>query len=642
MAQLLLCDNGTTQRPYHCTDPPVSLTLHISLAHEQDPGITLHVRRSGPRGPHLRLPLRSHRTHPSWLLRLVVGPQEDSPTSLLATRHLLLSTQHRPNSRVGPRYIQRSRVLVRGLNTQEKVSSASLKASWILARHGKPFTDAEILKDVMVSVLQELSTDKTTDALIASVKQMPLSARTAVRRIEVLSSDIHGDIICALREVDHYSLAIDESTDTTDVAQMCVYVRYFDDKTVSFQEELLFLIPLEGQTTGEILFAKLEEQFRKHSLSLEKINFIVTDGAPSMIGKQRGLVSRLREIVPNIQALHCLIHQSVLCAKLSGELKTVMDKVMRIINYIRGTSSTQHRLFRQLVTESEEASHSDLLLHNDVRWLSKGRALERMCTLLNEIKAFLQTKNSAPATEHLAQLEDKTFMANVAFLTDIFGHLNQLNLQLQGREKTIVDMVEKLEAFIKKLNLFETDMTSKRLLHFPTLKKHAPKEVTKGMVDFVKHVLGEFISRFEDYSSPKEILAFVRDPFSVQANPEFSLIVKETLPSLNEATFELQLTEFHTSSQMRSALQNAQSLCAFWLSCPEDYGEVKKLAFYVLTMFPSTYTCESTFSSMNAIKTHERNRLTNSNLENALRLKVTSLTPDIKKIVKEGKFQYSH
>lgn len=103
--------------------------------------------------------------------------------------------------------------MARGLTTQEKVSSASLKASWILARHGKPFTDAELMKEVMVSVLQELSTDKTADALIANVKQVPLSARTAVRRIEALSADVHAAIIHALRNADHYSLAIDESTE---------------------------------------------------------------------------------------------------------------------------------------------------------------------------------------------------------------------------------------------------------------------------------------------------------------------------------------------------------------------------------------------------------------------------------------------
>ena len=81
-----------------------------------------------------------------------------------------------------------------------------------------------------------------------------------------------------------------------------------------------------------------------HPLSFDKVNLMVTDGAPSMVGKNRGLVSRVKEIAPQMHALHCLIHQSVLCARLSGELKGVMDKVMRVIHFIRGTSSTQHRL----------------------------------------------------------------------------------------------------------------------------------------------------------------------------------------------------------------------------------------------------------------------------------------------------------
>ncbi|KAJ4949392.1 hypothetical protein JOQ06_020907, partial [Pogonophryne albipinna] len=164
-------------------------------------------------------------------------------------------------------YAHSSRILVRGLTAQQKVTTASLKASWVLAKHNRPFTDAEVFKEVMVTVLEELATDKSMDGVIASVKQVSLSARSAIRRIEALSDAVQG---------------------------------------------------------------------------------------------------------------------SVLCAKLSGELKEVMDKVMRVINFVRGTSSTQHRLFRQLVAESEEATHDDLLLHNDVRWLSKGKALDRFCALLDE------------------------------------------------------------------------------------------------------------------------------------------------------------------------------------------------------------------------------------------------------------------
>ena len=222
---------------------------------------------------------------------------------------------------------------------------------------------------------------------------------------------MQGTIINGVSHANYFSLAIDESTDNTDVAQLCVYLRYFDGK--DFKEKLLSLIPLEGCTTGDAIFAKLEELFQLHSLSFERVNLIVTDGAPAMVGKHRGLVSRLKELGPLMHGLHCLIHQSVLCARLNGKLKNVMDKVMKVINFVRGTSSTQHRLFRQLVAELADAAHDDLLLHNGVRWLSKEKSPDRFCVLLNEIKAFLGMSKSKAAADHLILLDDETFMSNV-------------------------------------------------------------------------------------------------------------------------------------------------------------------------------------------------------------------------------------
>ena len=68
--------------------------------------------------------------------------------------------------------------------------------------------------------------------------------------------------------------------------------------------------------------------------------------------------------------------------------------------------------------------------------MSKGKALDRFCALLDEVKAFLRLSKIRAAADHLVLLGDEKFMSNVAFLADIFGHLNQLNLQLQRRGKT--------------------------------------------------------------------------------------------------------------------------------------------------------------------------------------------------------------
>ncbi|XP_031424446.1 SCAN domain-containing protein 3-like [Clupea harengus] len=551
---------------------------------------------------------------------------------------LLSEARKRKIQALSEGYAKSSRILMRGLTSQEKATSASLKASWLLARHNKPFTDAELFKDVMIAVLEEIADDKSMDGVIASVKQIPLSARSATRRIDALSNAVQGAVISDLNHAKYFSLAVDESTDNTDVAQMCVFVRYFDGK--EFKEDLLAFIPLEGQTTADIIFTKLSERFERLSLSFEKVNLLVTDGAPAMVGKHRGLVSRLKEVAPQMQGLHCLIHQSVLCARLSGELKGIMDKVMRIINFIRGTSSTQHRLFRQLVADSEEATHGDLLLHNGVRWLSKGKALERFCALLDEVKIFL--RSGKRAADHLVLIEDDEFMANVAFLADTFGHLNTLNLQLQGRGKTIVDIVEKLQSFTAKLALLDSDMSTGSLLHFNTLKTRAAGRVTGLMVEFIKQLRANFASRLEDFSVPRDVIAFVRDPLAIRSSGELSSLAKTVLPSLDEAKFEMELIDFQTTSLVKDAYRSAGSVSDFWIACSEEYGAIKKLAMYVLTMFPSTYTCESAFSSMNAITTYERNRLTNENLENCLRISVTSVTPDIKKIATSGKCQFSH
>ena len=84
----------------------------------------------------------------------------------------------------------------------------------------------------------------------------------------------------------------------------------------------------------------------------------------------------MKEDNPDLIAYHCIIHQSVLCAHLSEEYAEVMNTMMKLINFLRASSSHQHRLLREFLKEVD-ANADDLLLHNNVRWLSKGRVLER-------------------------------------------------------------------------------------------------------------------------------------------------------------------------------------------------------------------------------------------------------------------------
>ncbi|KAF2905647.1 hypothetical protein ILUMI_00525 [Ignelater luminosus] len=76
-----------------------------------------------------------------------------------------------------------------------------------------------------------------------------------------------------------------------------------------------------------------------------------------------------------------------------------------------------------------------LVVHNSIRWLSRGSFLERFLNLLPEIITFLDTLG-----EKHEQLEDPVWVKKLVFLTDFMGHYNSLNLQLEEKGKNIIEL----------------------------------------------------------------------------------------------------------------------------------------------------------------------------------------------------------
>lgn len=118
---------------------------------------------------------------------------------------------------------------------------------------------------------------------------------------------------------------------------------------------------------------------------------------------------------------------------------------MATINFIRSSSSLQHRLFHKHLADMS-ADHFDLLLNNNVRWLSQGNAFMTVCELREEIITFLHDCKHKKAETFLRNIQDNKFVSEMCFLTEILHHLDVLNLGLQGKDKTVADVVEKLTA----------------------------------------------------------------------------------------------------------------------------------------------------------------------------------------------------
>ena len=73
----------------------------------------------------------------------------------------------------------------------------------------------------------------------------------------------------------------------------------------------------------------------------------------------------------------------------------------------------------------------------------------------------------------------------------------------------------------------------------------------------------------------------------------------------NEASFSSELVDLVDDSMLKRLFDHENDLGKFWINLYQ-FPTLRQVAIYFLTMFGSTYMCESSFSHMNSIKTKQR------------------------------------
>jgi galactitol-specific phosphotransferase system IIB component len=168
-----------------------------------------------------------------------------------------------------------------------------------------------------------------------------------------------------------FSEAMDESTDVSDTAQLALFVRGIDNE-FNVTEELACLMAMKGTTTSEDLNDKIKKVLQKLNVRILKLVGVVTDGAPSITGKNTGLSSLITKDMKNITGrylfvYHCLVHQGNLCA-ISVKMTNVITVVAKLVNYVR-SKGLNHRQFQQFLSDMD-SENGDVLYYTEVRWLN--------------------------------------------------------------------------------------------------------------------------------------------------------------------------------------------------------------------------------------------------------------------------------
>lgn len=520
-------------------------------------------------------------------------------------------------------YEKQKSLFKKTLSVNEKALIASYKVSYKIARCKKPHTIGE---ELILPAAIEIVEIMFGDNFAKQLQSIPLSNDTVARRIADIAEDVECQLLSKLRDK-LFSIQLDEATDSNKDAHFIAYVRFCDD--LSVVEELLFCKPIELKATALALFAILNDFMNEANIEWKNCVGICTDGARSMSGRFQSIQALVKQKSPQCVWTHCMIHREALASKeMSPGLNIVLTTVVTVVNYIK-MRPLKSRIFSALCKDMG-AVHSALLFYCEARWLSRGKFLQRVYELREEIAVFLEEENR-PEAENF---RDSLFVMKLSYMVDIFEKLNNLNLQLQGANTHILDTSDKVNAFCRKLELWSRNLKQENLTMFANLNDciktyKAEEQHVKVVFVTIENHLAMLAKNFKKYflADDKLISSYkwVRDPF--QNTPE-GLSIEE------EETF----IDFTASGETKRQFSN-KSLFEFWAGVDDEFSALKTRAFRILLPFSTSYLCETGFSAVASLKTKYRSQL---NIERELRVSISNIKPSFEKLCSERQAQGSH
>ena len=248
-----------------------------------------------------------------------------------------------------------------------------------------------------------------------------------------------------------------------------------------------------------------------------------------------------------------------------------------------------------------------------------------MHDLFDTVVKFLQEVDANLSKE----LSNRRF--DLAYLSDIFDKLNELNLKLQGKQVNLIKAKSVVMGLINKLTLFKQNMGRRELCHFPKLQEMLEKnELKNENVRIYCSHLGcmteEMTTRFKDLSN-LVIPDWIINPFLADSQQAQQTLQTDLIDLQNDCEAEV--------------LFRKKDFESFWIAQRSTYPRLWEFLKVFILAFPTTYLVEKGFSAVVNLLQKNRNRLQIAT-KGDLKLFLSDIKPDFVALASRHQAQGSH
>ena len=231
---------------------------------------------------------------------------------------------------------------------------------------------------------------------------------------------------------------------------------------------------------------------------------------------------------------------------------------------------------------------------------------------------------------------DVDWLANMAYLADIFAIFNDLNISMQGRMASCFTMADRIDGQKRKLEAWKSRVSRDcyDMFHLlATVIDDAGEDLNiVSLRNVIKEHLINLADRFQHYfpaeEDPRIGTGWIRNPI-MPLRDDFVVSV----------IMEDKLLELAADEGLKRSFETSTSLASFWIKVKTEYPKLSEIALKTLLPFPTTYLCETGFSTMSVIKTKYRNCL---DIHSPMRVALSSIQPRLDKLTNKKQAHPSH